>query len=281
MSRAVAFLKLIRAPMAFTAMADSLAGAIVGGGPLEAGPIAGVMLISACLYSMGMALNDVVDVRRDRDLHPERPLVTGAISWWIGLGTSLAFGAAAVAIAAYVGPALKVTLALAGAVLVYDCFAKHLSVIGAVNMGACRALNVAVGLSLSPDFSLGIPFLFIAFSYVLLVTCVSLLEESPRLPPYAGLMALLAIVPLGTAIAGSDPIGRWAGALVSIALAIRLCRLRADVESIGGSIGLGLRLIIVLDAGYAASMGHWLGAAAVLALLPAAWASGRALKVLS
>jgi 4-hydroxybenzoate polyprenyltransferase len=292
MPRLVAFLKLIRLPMVFTAMADSAAGALVGGGA-GIGSIAGVMLVSALLYSVGMLLNDLVDVKRDRDLHPERPLVTGILSWRACMVFAVLAAALALLLAIAIDPVLELqssgastthlAVAILAAIVLYDLLTKHLGIVGAVNMGLCRALNLLLGMSVAADFYVGLPFAFVAFVYVMLVTSISLLEESPRRWSYIVLMLALSVVPLGVPVVTSNSLSRW------LPLAVTLPILYKMVQSIptfgrarvGETIGWSLRLIIVLDACYAAAAGQWLGAGLVLLLLPASWAASRALKVLS
>jgi 4-hydroxybenzoate polyprenyltransferase len=283
--RAVALFRLGRSPMVFTSMADPAAGVVLGGGagPLE---IAAVLAISAALYSFGMVLNDVADERRDRELHPDRPLATGEISRPLALAVAAGLLAAAALVVWAVGSMAlaQVTVLLIGAILLYDLLAKRLGLIGAIAMGGCRALNLMLGLAVAGAPLEGTPFVMITFLYVMLVTCVSLLEESPSRPVFLLLLLLACLVPMGVPLAGRDNPGRWMAALVPLALLVRaapLMRRPLAPGGVGSMIGFSLRMIIVLDAAYAASMGQWVAAGLILLLLPAAWGGARLLKVVS
>lgn len=289
MSRFVASLKLVRLPMVFTAMADSAAGVLVGGGTSDLVALGGVMLVSALLYSAGMLLNDLADVERDRGLHPERPLVTGQLSW---KGTMAAAGALAVLallLATAIDPVFDhrsdvstthLAVVLLASIVAYDVLTKHWGVIGAVNMGVCRALNLVLGFSIAGDFYVGMPFAIMAFLYILVVTSISLLEERPDRLMYAGLMIALASVPFGLTVVSDNA---WLPLAVSGPIVFRgVLSLRSfDLAQIRKTVGMSLRLIIVLDACYVAATGQWIGALLLLPLLAAVWAATRALKVLS
>ncbi|HZE96409.1 MAG TPA: UbiA family prenyltransferase [Planctomycetota bacterium] len=95
----VAYLKLVRFPLVFTAIADSAAGYCVGtSNKLEfSGTLALLALASGCLYLFGMALNDIADLEKDREAAPGKVLPSGRVSRigaiaiaWILLGVSLA-----------------------------------------------------------------------------------------------------------------------------------------------------------------------------------------------
>ncbi len=271
-----ALLKLARFPMAFTAMADSAAGSMVGLGRIDAGVMLGLMGISACLYMCGMVVNDLADVRRDRDLHPERPLVTGAVSWGMGLMVALILAAAGLGLASLLGKPLGIAAILMGAILLYDLALKHLGVFGAMGMGACRGLNFLMGLSMADDLTFGLPFVGLTFLYVTIVTCISLLEESANRPLFVSLVLVLSILPLGILAVGPDTAGRWGAAIVTAAVLTQVA-----ARTVGPVIGFTLRLLIVLNAAYVASFGHYLGAVLLLSLFPLAWGAARLLKVIS
>lgn len=150
-----AYLQLVRAPNLFTAMADVVMGflfthAAIGRG--DAGVFALLMAASTLVYAAGVVLNDVFDFAVDFRERPERPLPSGRISLslarWLGgellvLGVALAWLAAL--LAGDVRPGLVGT-GLAGCVVLYDAALKR-TPLGPVAMGACRMLNVLLGMS--------------------------------------------------------------------------------------------------------------------------------------
>lgn len=142
-----ALLRLGRIPNVFTAVANVVAGAMLArGGHVELGDLA-LAAASACLYLAGMVLNDFFDRDIDALERPERPIPSGEVT----PGTALALGTAlmggGIGLAAWFSPtAGAVAAALACAILLYDGALKS-SPLGPVAMGACRFLNVCLGLS--------------------------------------------------------------------------------------------------------------------------------------
>src|SRR5439155_720032 len=76
----VAYLKLFRFPLVFTAIADSAAGYLAASFQLEIGTLTLLAVSSAGLYFFGMALNDIADRERDKQLAPGRVLPSGRLS---------------------------------------------------------------------------------------------------------------------------------------------------------------------------------------------------------
>jgi 4-hydroxybenzoate polyprenyltransferase len=162
------YLELVRPPNVATALADVLAGYAVAG---LANPRALPWLLAstACLYAGGIVLNDFFDREVDRTERPERPIPSGRVT----SGSAATFGllllgigvlAASIATAA----ASVIALLIAVAVLSYDSWAKRHGLIGPVNMGICRGLNLLLGAAAVPEvltsswFLAGLPILYIA-----------------------------------------------------------------------------------------------------------------------
>ncbi|HLY74131.1 MAG TPA: hypothetical protein VKU80_08440, partial [Planctomycetota bacterium] len=82
----VAYLKLFRFPLVFTAIADSATGRLLVSCDFRAAwPTLGLLaLASAGLYFFGMSLNDIADRIRDKDIAPGRVLPSGRL----GLGAA-------------------------------------------------------------------------------------------------------------------------------------------------------------------------------------------------
>src|SRR5690606_29795536 len=80
-TRAAAFGRLIRVSLFPTAVADVLAGLLVGGGGAFPGVGATSALVGASLlvYHGGLALNDWADREHDARTRPDRPLPSRAI----------------------------------------------------------------------------------------------------------------------------------------------------------------------------------------------------------
>src|SRR5262245_43808695 len=155
------YAQLLRAPNVFTAFADvALAWAAADApGPPPGWPVYLVLMAaSGCLYSAGMVWNDFFDVEQDRRERPFRPLPSGRVRRGTAAGLGLALLAAGVGLAALAGwrddgwkhRPVVVAAVLAAAVLLYDGVAKR-TPLGPAAMGACRFLNVLLGLAVVTD----------------------------------------------------------------------------------------------------------------------------------
>ncbi|MCO6457924.1 MAG: UbiA family prenyltransferase, partial [Pirellulaceae bacterium] len=90
-ARVLDYLRLLRIPNVFTAVADVTMGFLVVHGGLQPWPAFACLVAASCLlYLAGMVLNDVFDIEVDRRERPERPLPSGRIplgrARWLGLG---------------------------------------------------------------------------------------------------------------------------------------------------------------------------------------------------
>lgn len=147
-----AFLQLIRLPNLFTAAADPLAGALAAAGllglPLHWPAALAAAAVGVFLYAGGVVLNDYVDLKEDSQDRPDRPLPSGEVSPAEALAVSVClFGiGAGLALIALPSGAKWTVLALILSILLYNIWAKHVPVAGPIVMGACRALNIYVGL---------------------------------------------------------------------------------------------------------------------------------------
>jgi 4-hydroxybenzoate polyprenyltransferase len=158
MNRLRSFAQLVRLPNVFTALADIALGAVVTGAlPSRWLPFALLALASACLYCAGMVWNDFFDIEQDRRERPFRPLPSGRISvreagllGSILLASGLVLSLfAGLTLASPTRPLFLAAL-LVGAILAYDGWLKR-TWAGPLGMGACRFLNVLLGLSLAPQ----------------------------------------------------------------------------------------------------------------------------------
>lgn len=173
------YLQLIRLPNVFTAAADSLAGWLLVRGSLQS-PAHWLPLVAAsmAIYAAGIALNDVFDYEIDLKERPGRPLPSGRVSRrnasWIG-GVLLLLGPALAALSGSMA-SLIVALMLSGCVLAYDLGLKR-TIEGPVVMGACRGLNLVLGMSQGVNLG-GWGGAIVALSMVLFVTGVTWISRS-------------------------------------------------------------------------------------------------------
>lgn len=157
-SRLLDYLRLLRLPNVFTAMADVAMGFLFVHGSFEPRWVLVCLLIaSSALYSAGMVLNDLYDVEVDRQERPRRPLPSGRIP--IPVARNLGYGLLVLGLAmgwlaGWIQPpdwampwrAGVVAMLIAASVLLYDRLLKATPV-GPLAMGMCRFWNVLLGMS--------------------------------------------------------------------------------------------------------------------------------------
>jgi hypothetical protein len=143
-----AYAQLVRLPNLPTALADICLGVLAAQAlPHHALAFASLLLASACLYSAGMVWNDYFDREQDRRERPFRPLPSGRISPHQAMQLGTALLVAGVLFALPAGrTSLFVALCLAATILAYDGWLKP-TWAGPLAMGACRFLNVLLGVS--------------------------------------------------------------------------------------------------------------------------------------
>jgi 4-hydroxybenzoate polyprenyltransferase len=157
------WLRLMRLPNVFTAIADVAMGCLVAHGSMWTGNASQFVCLvatSALLYIAGMVLNDVFDFAVDAIERPCRPLPSGQIA--VGVARRFGFvllvlGILAGWAAGYLNAATAIhwrsgliASALAACIVAYDGWFKF-TPFGPLAMGICRFLNVLLGLSVAPQ----------------------------------------------------------------------------------------------------------------------------------
>lgn len=145
--------ELVRAPAALTVLGDTLAGGHAGGARFT-GRQWLLPLASVCLYSGGMALNDLADRELDAVERPERPIPSGRVAPRTARAIVGGCFGAGLALAAAGGGrrGFGVAVPLVAAIVLYNTVAKS-TPLGPVSMAACRGLDVLMGAS-SPSRAL-------------------------------------------------------------------------------------------------------------------------------
>ncbi len=164
---ALAWLRLMRLPNVFTAIADVAMGYLfVQHGVADVWKLACLVAASAAIYTAGMVLNDVFDVAVDAKERPFRPLPSGQISlraanvlgWGlllVGVGLGWLAGMLPGVAAALLWRSGVVASVLAACVVAYDGFLKK-TPLGPLAMGGCRFLNVLLGMSVAENVAGGL-----------------------------------------------------------------------------------------------------------------------------
>jgi 4-hydroxybenzoate polyprenyltransferase len=194
------YLQLVRLPNVFTAAADSLAGWLLVRGNLdEPRRWLPLVLASMAIYAAGIALNDWFDYAIDLQERPGRPLPSGQVSRRFAaiLGTALLLAGPALAATSGSRPSLAVAALLSACVLLYDAGLKR-TALGPQVMGACRGLNLLLGMSQAP--ALGGPAAWLAAGgLAVFVTGVTWISRSETAAGRTtGIVAGLALEELGT-----------------------------------------------------------------------------------
>lgn len=269
------WLALLRPANVVTAAADILAGAAVAGIP-AAWPLAWLLAASACLYAGGVVLNDYFDRTVDQIERPERPIPAGKISPAIARNFGAALLLAGVAFAAGAGrPSVLVAGGLAGAILLYDSAGKRNAFVGPVNMGACRALNLMLGMTIQPGALESHAWLgSLPLVYIAGVTVLSRGEVAGGKRP----VALLALVLVGIATAAAGWLAlrthqtvTWWASVLAVVLAVRVLPpywtawRDPSPGTIRAAVRRGVLSLVLLDAVIAAAYADIMVSLAVLA----------------
>ncbi|MBT1687043.1 UbiA-like protein EboC [Dawidia soli] len=286
MKKPTGYLRLMRPANIVTAVSDILAGAALVGyagmgdqHPSSSLSLGWLILSTIGLYGGGVVFNDVFDAALDRVERPERPIPSGLISVKEGalLGSILLIGGIG---AAFMFSPLSgaIAVAIATAALVYDKWGKHHNVLGPLNMGLCRGLNLLLGMTLLPETITHVGFLTIVplfpILYIAAITMISRGEvhggKSNTILAAAGLYAVVIV-----AIATLSITHQAYYALAFLALFIALIfppLVRAFHEPIGPNIGkavkAGVLALIIMNASWAAAMGAIFLAIGIALLLP-------------
>lgn len=269
------WLVLLRPANVVTTAADILAGAAVAG-VWWSPALVWLLLASACLYAGGVVLNDYFDREVDLVERPERPIPSGRISAGAARNSGAGLLAVGIALAAGAGPtSMLVAVATGAAILLYDAASKHHAFAGPVNMGACRALNLMLGMTIAPGELQAHAWLgLLPLVYIAAVTVLSRGEVAGGKRPVALLTLLL--LGLVTAAAGwlalDAPRGTtWWAVLLVVALAIRVLppywRAWRDPSPgpIRSAVRRGVLSLILLDAVIAAAYADIMVSLAALA----------------
>ncbi|MEQ9382825.1 MAG: UbiA-like protein EboC [Imperialibacter sp.] len=156
MKQIIGLLRLTRPANIVTAVADILAGVAISGYLTAfthgATPIIWLSLATMGLYGGGVVLNDVFDAELDAVERPERPIPSGVVSRFMAAMFGMVLLGIGILAAGKVNwmPSGLIAVAIALFSVVYDKWGKHQLILGPINMGLCRGLNLALGMSIVP-----------------------------------------------------------------------------------------------------------------------------------
>jgi 4-hydroxybenzoate polyprenyltransferase len=267
---------------------------------------AALVAASSLMYTSGMVLNDVYDIEIDRVERPSRPLPSGRISlaWarWIGY-TLLLGGLATAWLVGYFGGETPlpwrpgaVSTVLAAAIVGYDALLKK-TLIAPLAMGACRFLNVLLGMSISPVAELLGPLATAGYSTAQLIAAAGIgvyvagvtifargeADESRRLPLVVGVAIMLGGISLLASGANMAPVSSGHPLWLLILALVTVTILRRCLTAIASptskqvqtAVKVTILSLIPLNAAICAARAEPLYAIGVALLLLPAFVLGR------
>lgn len=267
-----------------TAVSDVLAGITIAGYfshvEFKANYILPVILLCAStkgLYGGGVVFNDVFDADLDKIERPERAIPSGVVSVKeasvLG-GSLLLFG---LMCAGFVNASSGIlAFFIAAAALIYDKWGKHQNLLGPINMGLCRGLNLLLGISIIPEALSSWWFLAVVpIVYIASITMVSRGEVHGGKPTTLYFAAFLYSIVIGSILYQAykqNNIFITLIFLIPFAWIIFSPLKKAIKNPIGKNIGMavkaGVLALILMNAAWAAAFGTIYPALIILALLP-------------
>lgn len=266
-----------------TSVADVLAGIAISGFLLlpssfinQLQPLLLLCLSTVGLYGGGVVFNDVFDVELDKIERPERAIPSGRVTVKEGtlLGIILLLvGITAAFLVNYLSGFIAILITVAA--LVYDKWGKHQNVLGPLNMGLCRGLNLLLGLSIvTSQLSSYWYVAFVPIIYIAAVTTISRGEVHGGKSKSFYIAAVLYL----TVIAAIVVFSFYKGSLVAIFFLLPFTGMiftplyKAFKQPVGKNIGkavkAGVIALILLNASWAAAFGAFWLALIIVLLLP-------------
>jgi 4-hydroxybenzoate polyprenyltransferase len=285
LKRTKAFLQLMRPANIVTSVSDVLAGIAISGfffsHSFNANQVLPVLLLCIStigLYGGGVVFNDVFDAELDSVERPERPIPRGVVSikeavalgiilLLIGIVSAFAYG--------FFSGFIAFIIAIAA--LIYDKWGKHHAVIGPINMGLCRGLNLLLGISIVTTSLF--QWWYIAFIPVIYIASITMISRgevhggNKNLLYVASLLYVLVIgFILYFAIANRVAIIFTAIFLLAFAWGIFNPLLKAIKQPIGKNIGKAVKAgvigLILMNASWASAFNSLYFAIVITLLLP-------------
>ena len=309
--RLLTLLQFTRIALVFTAISNGWAAMLLqraaSGQAISASYAVGQTLASIGLYTFGMALNDLIDRRRDSQVAAHRPLPSGRLTVPAAhavciLLAMLALGGGAWMVIQQPGQwvSLAILVWTLGLIMFYDFAGKYLVAPGLLSLGLIRFFHAAIAAPnlLNPWHAVWL----LVHVTILSAVCYALEGKRPRLNKRHWLMVtsgLAAVIVALLAILVSrrvDHPEEWAAmlrvtpgliypgamAMVFALVAVWIVRRHTDPRTAGRTLMLyGLLWLILYDAAFVVGYVHWTWALCVLALLPVAVASVQVMRAWS
>jgi 4-hydroxybenzoate polyprenyltransferase len=240
------------------------------------------------LYSGGIIFNDVFDAELDKVERPERPIPSGLISKnAAAIFGGICFFIGIFAAGLYSPTSRYIAAAIMIACLTYDKWMKHHSVLGPLNMGLCRGLNLMLGISIITSSLQTWWFLAIVpIVYIASITMISRGEVhggSKKMLYFGGLLYALVIIGILYFAYSNGYLSYAPVFIIPFALMIFIPLSKAIKNPIGPNIGKavksGVIALILMNAAWASAFGVFQIALFIVILLPVSLLLSKAFAV--
>lgn len=278
-----------------TSVADVLAGVAISGYFIEGFqtnshllPVFLLCISTIGLYGGGVVFNDVFDAELDEVERPERPIPSKLIS----KAEATALGAILLLLGIIAAFAVSITsgvlaILVAAAALVYDKWGKHHSIVGPLNMGLCRGLNLLLGISIIPVMISSWWYLaFVPIIYIASITMISRGEVHGGSRSILYTASFLYAVVIAFILYFAFTKGEVLFTAIFLAVfawMIFIPLAKAIKEPIGRNIGkavkAGVLALILMNAAWAAAFGNYYLAIIIIVLLPISFKLGKLFAV--
>lgn len=260
-SRLRPYLALARVSNTPTVVSNVLAGVVLATALQLNWLVIALCISMALFYTAGMFLNDILDLKIDKEQRPDRPIPSGAVSLANAWRITIALFAIGLALIIPAGmPAFLAAIALIICIAVYDAWHKG-NPIGPLFMAGTRVLVYVVAfLSFSTDWTWEATFWCAAMLvYVAGLTSISKTEHGPAAVRYWPVVSLF--IPAVLALTMEINAGTIVLSLALIAWAIYSLTfvLVQERRSIGRSIAQLIAGISLVDALVLATHEAWWG----------------------
>lgn len=268
-----------------TAIADifagvAIAGYFAGNGQPPLWPVLLLIVATAGLYGGGVVFNDVFDAELDAVERPERPIPSGIIQKKKAALLGAMLLAAGVLSAFFVHAAFLPTgyiaILIAMAALLYDKWGKHHNLLGPLNMGLCRGLNLLLGMSIIPEAMASYSYLcLVPVLYIAAITMISRGEVHGGKKHTLYAAAAFYVIVIGSIFFISYAKNTVLFSFVFLLLfgLMIFIPLKNAIENpkgalIGKAVKAGVLALILMNAAWAAAFGSLLLALLIVLLLP-------------
>ncbi len=273
------YLQLVRLPNIFTAIADIIAGyLLVSHNHVHYIELAGLIVATAAIYGGGCVYNDYCDLKIDAVERPFRPIPSGRVTPREAAFLAIVLFLIGLVAAALAGvQSFLAAVSLVILVYIYDRFSKNIFFWGSLNMAACRALNLLLGMSSINIVQMNFLFPAVSLFYVFFLTTLSKFEVNGRPQGFAwiafpGIISVIGFIIFFVTKGILSKVALWYIGAMSLCILPFLFQafLHPRPETLGRAVKIMIISIPILDAVYVSGThGFFSGIPVALCIIPA------------